>query len=209
MTKRKDWCYDPVTHSCDGRCQGASECPLAKFYRGRQYNLDIKKPTREEMVNKFIKSDKEKEDYEKFFQLDRVKIRKIFLSHPLGNNVHFNRSLADELCKIFMKKYNNEESGEDIIFVSPLHSFLYFEEDDPKFRRILMEICYGMVDISDEVWVCGSSSGCISEVKYARKKDKDIYVIDDKLEPCHFDNPLMYLENMNGLYTYDLNSLLG
>ncbi len=64
-----DWsknCYNPDTHDCDGRYQGATNCELAKYYKG----IRADKPTRKEMIkhkkedelnnikwNKFLKSE--------------------------------------------------------------------------------------------------------------------------------------------------------
>lgn len=54
-----DWsshCYNPYEDNCDGRCQGASQCPLAKFFSSRMYGpSNQERPTNEEMINYFVK----------------------------------------------------------------------------------------------------------------------------------------------------------
>lgn len=50
-----NYCYDPEKHNCTGECQGASDCPLVEYYRSRMYEVDIKKPTKDIMINYFKK----------------------------------------------------------------------------------------------------------------------------------------------------------
>jgi len=46
---RKD-CYDRENNECDGRCQGASDCPWAQYGRDHAFGLGLmSEPTREDM----------------------------------------------------------------------------------------------------------------------------------------------------------------
>lgn len=50
-------CYNPDENSCDGRCQGASNCPLAVYYNSRAYSEGVvDRPSKEEMIKHFKKS---------------------------------------------------------------------------------------------------------------------------------------------------------
>lgn len=225
MSSRKDWCYNPITDKCDGRCQGASECILAQYLRGERGI----RPSRKQMVNIMRESDSEAEYWDNFMNSEDGKqflkevfnsmgFRKVFLSHPLGNNFKENRKLVDILIKRYHKEFNDTKykpqnpiqlySKQKIIFISPLHSFIYLDEENTEFGDVLMEICFDMIDMSEEVWLCGNSEGCREEAIYAFKKDKHIYIVEKDLTPKrYFCNPLDYLDNCDSEYTYDTSLL--
>ena len=43
-------------------------------------------------------------------------------------------------------------------------------------REEIMKVCYGMINISDELWIFGVGSGSLDEFEYAKK----IIIIDKK-----------------------------
>lgn len=64
-----DNCYDPVTHDCDGRCQGATDCSMARWING----LIKRKPSRKRMIKEFEDERKQREAWEEFLRSDEGK----------------------------------------------------------------------------------------------------------------------------------------
>ena len=52
----------------------------------------------------------------------------------------------------------------------PLNRYSYdnFNRDD------IMDVCYGLVDLSDELWIFGIGSGSLDEIKYAKFLQKPV-----------------------------------
>ncbi len=89
---------------------------------------------------------------------------KVFISHPYSDNPEENKKKAEQICKLLIK--------EGMLPISPLHLFSFSENDDA--RSEIMEVCYKLIDISDEVWIYGFSEGCKLEKEYAIKNNKTI-----------------------------------
>lgn len=94
-------------------------------------------------------------------------MKKVFLSHPYASNPRLNT------WKNRMIIIKLQEQYPDCLFISPLLLFGLTEET-PIIRRDIMQVCYHLIDICDEVWIFGDSKGCRQEKKYAKKKDKKI-----------------------------------
>lgn len=91
-------------------------------------------------------------------------MKKVFISHPLAGDMEGNREKADRICRYIV--------GQGLLPISPLHLFSYIDEEDERLRREIMEVCYRLIDLSDEVWVYGNSEGCKMEKEYAELKGK-------------------------------------
>lgn len=127
-------------------------------------------------------------------------MKKVFFSHPLGNNIRLNRQLVDILIKEFRRQYS------DILFISPIHKFGYIKKEDEKIREAIMESCFSDIEDSDELWLGGVSSGCRDEVRKAIKEDKEIFVIEGKLEVLGYDNEKKdYIDFANRIYKYNFD----
>ncbi|MFW5895361.1 MAG: DUF4406 domain-containing protein [archaeon] len=100
---------------------------------------------------------------------------KIFISHPYSGDPNENLKKVDKICKSIAEK-----SG--VIPISPLHLFSYFDEEDPKFRDEIMEVCFRLIDICDYVYVYGNSEGCMQEYKYALENDIPVVKFFDEYE---------------------------
>lgn len=225
IRSNREWCYDPIKDQCDGRCQGATDCKMAQYYKG----IITDRPTRKEMIDYMRESEVESKHWEEFKKSDVCKqlldnvcllmeFRRIFISHPLECNFGLNRKLIDVLVNRYLDEFNNMGfkpdnpiqlySKQKIVFMSPLHGFMYFKKIIPEFREIIMQMCFDMIDICDEVWVAGTTEGCKAEAMYAYKRDMPVYIIEKDLTPKRiYCNPEEYFNNCKTEYTYDISLL--
>ena len=89
-------------------------------------------------------------------------MKKVFISHPFKEDPEKNRARVDKICK----------SIKDHLPISPLHLFAFMESDGE--RDTIMEVCFRLIDISDEVWIYGDSEGCRIEKEHAMQTGKII-----------------------------------
>lgn len=90
-------------------------------------------------------------------------MKKIFISHPFQNDPEENFKKVDMLLESLRKKHT------DILFISPLHLFSYFESEVQKFREHIIEFCKHLLEECNEIWVYGKSAGCVKEAQYAEE----------------------------------------
>lgn len=90
----------------------------------------------------------------------------VFISHPYSDNPEKNLKKVDKICKYWEKK--------NIIPVSPLHLFSFYEHDNA--REEIMKICFDLIEICDAIYVYGNSEGCRREREYAEKIGKPVEV---------------------------------
>jgi len=91
-------------------------------------------------------------------------MKRVFISHPCSDNVPVRRAQNRELIERLRKE------NPDVLFISPLLLFDYFEEEDPKFRGEILDTCCAMMEfVCDEAWIFGDSQGCKIEREYAKK----------------------------------------
>ena len=89
----------------------------------------------------------------------------VFVSHPYKDDPTGNKKQADAICRELAKKG-------DILPISPLHLFSFMEDD--RQREEILQVCYRLIDICDEVWIYGASEGCRKEKMYALLKGKKV-----------------------------------
>jgi len=92
--------------------------------------------------------------------------KKIFISHPYSNNPTKNKQSVESICKWLLTQ--------GVVPISPLHMFSFYEEDVD--REVIMDTCKHLINMSDEVWIYGNSSGCMEEMRYAFSNGKHIEV---------------------------------
>ena len=92
-------------------------------------------------------------------------IKRVFISHPFKDNPIENKKKVDVICKELF------EEGK-VLPISPLHLFSYMTDD--RYRNEIMEVCYDLISVCDEVWFYGESEGCKEEKKFALALDKVI-----------------------------------
>jgi len=92
-------------------------------------------------------------------------MKKIFVSHPFTGNEKENREKATKVCEYILRLGH--------LPLSPVHWWPFLEKDG-KYRKDIMEVCYHMIEIADEIWIHGKSPGCRAEEKYAEKLGKPI-----------------------------------
>ena len=88
-------------------------------------------------------------------------MKKVYIAHPLRNDVWGNRIKSSEICKQLSL------SGEVIPF-SPLHAFGYLDPTGD--QTSAMQHCFALLAAVDELWVYGqyqTSEGCMLEIEYA------------------------------------------
>lgn len=95
---------------------------------------------------------------------------KVFISHPLSNDLKTNRHKVDKICRNFLSK--------NILPISPAHLFGFIDEETPELREYILETCCKLIHLADVVIIFGDSEGCKIEEAYARKIGKPVYFID-------------------------------
>lgn len=93
---------------------------------------------------------------------------KIFVSHPLAGDFEGNRRKVDKICKYLTRK--------GYLPISPLHLFDFIEEETEDTRYEILDICYYLIELSDEVWIYGDSEGCRLEREYAKAIGKPVEI---------------------------------
>jgi len=94
--------------------------------------------------------------------------KKVFISHPYAGDPEANLARVDKVVK--HERYN------DCIVLSPLHMFTMYETETPELRRFIMEVCFHLIDIADEVHIYGRSPGCDQEKAYALSIGKKVVI---------------------------------
>jgi dienelactone hydrolase len=89
---------------------------------------------------------------------------KVFISHPLTGNFAVNRASADRICRRLAKQ--------GLLPISPLHLFSFYDSEDHATREAILQVCFRLIDLCDEVWVYGDSEGCRLEADYAKRIGK-------------------------------------
>ncbi len=91
-------------------------------------------------------------------------MKRVFVSHPFASDPVGNRVRVDIICHDLVKQ--------GILPISPLHLFSFMENDDN--REEILQVCFGLIDICDEVWIYGDSEGCEKERDYALSRGKKV-----------------------------------
>ena len=94
-------------------------------------------------------------------------MKRVFISHPFSSDPEGNRVRVDIICHDLAKQ--------GILPISPLHLFSFMENDDN--REEILQVCFRLIDICDEVWIYGDSEGCRSEAKYAKSVGKPVRMV--------------------------------
>lgn len=92
----------------------------------------------------------------------------IFISHPYASDPKGNldraRKIIDKLAK------DNPQN----LYICPLLTFSYVEQETEDLRQLIMDYCYKLVDYANEFYIYGNSEGCLQELQYAKDRDKVI-----------------------------------
>lgn len=100
-------------------------------------------------------------------------MKKVFISHPFSSDPEVNRERVEKICRQIVSNNDN------ILPISPLHLFGYLNKEK-SYREDIMETCYKLIDISDEVWLyiydMESSKG---------QHDERIYALDNDVKVIH------------------------
>ena len=91
-------------------------------------------------------------------------MKRVFISHPFSSDPEGNRVRVDIICHDLVKQ--------GILPISPLHLFSFMEDDLQ--REEILQVCFRLIDICDEVWVYGDSEGCRKERAYALSRGKKV-----------------------------------
>ena len=95
-------------------------------------------------------------------------VKRIFISHPYKDDPKGNKKRVDTICRELARKG-------DILPISPLHLFSFMEDDLQ--RESILRVCFGLIDICDEVWIYGDSEGCRREAIYAKSVGKPVRMV--------------------------------
>ena len=85
----------------------------------------------------------------------------IFVSHPLTSSgtIQSNRAKADAICKEIVRMGH--------LPISPLHLFGFLQEETKEQRRPIMNTCFHLIPMCNEVWAYGDQGGCRDEIIHA------------------------------------------
>ena len=100
-------------------------------------------------------------------------MKRVFISHPYKDDPKGNKKRVDTICRELAEK-------DDILPISPLHLFSFMENDEK--REEILQVCYRLIDICDEVWIYGDSEGCKREAEYAQRAGKVVRMYGRDLE---------------------------
>jgi hypothetical protein len=95
-------------------------------------------------------------------------MRWVFISHPYKDDPKGNKKRVDTICRGLAEK-------DDILPISPLHLFSFMKDDSN--REEILQVCFRLIDICDEVWIYGDSEGCRREAKYAKSVGKPVRMV--------------------------------
>jgi len=98
-------------------------------------------------------------------------MKKVFISHPYSDDPLGNLDSVEDIALSY---------PEDVLVISPLHLFSMYQDciETEESRLEILEICYALIDLADEVHFYGCSEGCQSEFRYAKKHCKDMKFFD-------------------------------
>lgn len=91
-------------------------------------------------------------------------MKKIFISHPFISDPINNKIKVDKICKEL----------KDVLPISPLHLFSFIEEETPQLRAEILQFCFQLIYLCDEVWVYGKSEGTTQECIFATTIGKKV-----------------------------------
>lgn len=99
-------------------------------------------------------------------------MKKIFISHPYSDDPLGNLDKVEEITSTY---------PENELLLSPLHLFSMYQdcEETAELRQEILEICYALIDLADEVHFYGCSEGCQNEFWYAKKNRKVMQFFGD------------------------------
>jgi hypothetical protein len=97
----------------------------------------------------------------------KAQMKRVFISHPYKDDPKGNKKQADTICRGLAEK-------DDIFPISPLHLFSFMKDDSN--REEILQVCFRLIDICDEVWIYGDSEGCRMELEHARSIGKVVRV---------------------------------
>lgn len=89
----------------------------------------------------------------------------VFISHPYKDDPKGNKKLVNSICRELAEK-------DDILPISPLLLFSFMKDDSN--REEILQVCFRLIDICDEVWIYGDSEGCEKERDYALSQGKRV-----------------------------------
>jgi hypothetical protein len=92
----------------------------------------------------------------------------VLISHPYTDDPTGTNKRVDTICREL-------EERDGILPISPLHLFSFMENDDK--REEILQVCFRLIDICDEVWIYGDSEGCRREAKYAKSVGKPVRMV--------------------------------
>lgn len=124
--------------------------------------------------------------------------KRVFISHPYAEKNKENIRRINIILERLKEEYK------DILFISPLHLFSYFKEEDRDYREDIMNFCFDSISLCDELWILGVSEGCIEEAEWAIKEGLNVYVMYDLYEMEKVKNKeyLIGIRENGGIYTY-------
>ena len=76
-------------------------------------------------------------------------MERVFISHPYSDKPRLRLKQVESICRSLEN---------DILPISPLHLFSF--EDNDKRRKEILQVCFNLIDMCDEVWFYMYGDGC-------------------------------------------------
>lgn len=110
-------------------------------------------------------------------------MKKIFISHPYSDNPELNLKRVDYICKKLVRE-------ENIIPISPLHLFSFYDEE-PKYREKILEVCFDLESISDGgyYYMYGKEENNYDKLSSGQKQEYDFSFAVEKSFIREFRKP--------------------
>lgn len=102
-------------------------------------------------------------------------MKRIFLSHPFAENPQLNSQRVNNICDDLVNYYD------DVLPISPLHLFSYFNVDRPEYREEIISFCTDLMMLCDEIhfYKYGElSKGQKIELNYAKMRNLKYEIIN-------------------------------
>lgn len=97
------------------------------------------------------------------YQAEKQQKKKVYIAHPLRNDIDNNIQKVNEICKNIAKNL-------EVVPISPIHAFGFI--DPLGDQEQVFGYCRAMLEGCSELWVFGDwwkSEGCLMEIKHADK----------------------------------------
>jgi len=103
-----------------------------------------------------------------------VRIKFVYVAHPLRGDVPRNLVRVRELCRLISAQFDN------VVPICPILTFSFLNDNNPQERERAMMYSLRLLSACDELWLAGKwqkSEGCRVELLYAQAVGKPVLTV--------------------------------